>query len=351
MMFASDNWSGACPSVMAALTRHNDGYATAYGGDELTAAITREFCEIFERDVAVFFVATGTAANALALAHAARPGGAVLCHKGAHILVDECGAPEFHTQGKLIGLAGERGRISPAHLAAAFQHVPDNVVHHGRLDSLSLSQATEVGTLYRLDDITALSDLAKTRGLTVHMDGARFANALVALDVSPADMTWRAGIDCLSFGATKNGAYCAEAVVLFNPDKAAGFDYLRKRSGHLFSKSRFVAAQFEGYFSDNTWLANAAHANAMAQDLAATLTLHADCTLAWPCEANEVFVQLSHALHTHLQDHGVVYHPWATHMMEANEQPDAGTLIARFVTSYRTERDEIAALKAILASA
>ena len=289
MNFASDNWAGAAPAVMSALSRHNTGFEPAYGSDSLTSGISDRFNEIFEREVAVFFVATGSAANSLSLAAYAKPGGIVFCHKTAHIQVDECNCPEFMTGGaKLVGVAGPDGKMTPQGLSAAMSDYPDGVVHHGQVATVSITQATECGSVYSLDEIGAIREAARSRSIPLHMDGARFANALATLGCTPAEMTWKAGVDVLSFGATKNGCWCAEAVVFFDLEAARGFQYLRKRAGHLFSKSRFVAAQFEGYFQDDTWLANASHANGMATRLAEGIR-DAGGRTAWAVEANELF--------------------------------------------------------------
>ena len=224
MYFASDNWAGASEPIMNALMRYKDGYEPAYGDGPICESIEQRFQEIFETDCSVFVVGTGTAANALALSALTGPAGTVFCHKEAHIRVDECGAPEFLTSGaRMWGLEGRHGKLSREALQTGFQEVPHGVVHHGQPSAVSLTQATEVGTLYSVEEITQLSAQAKDNGLALHMDGARFANALVTLGVTPAEMTWKAGVDVLSFGATKNGAWCAEAVVFFNKGLCQGF--------------------------------------------------------------------------------------------------------------------------------
>src|SRR6185312_1799022 len=243
---------------------------------------------------AVFPVATGTAANALALAALTPPWGAIYCHEAAHIQSDECGAPEFFAAGaKLLPLAGEDAKLMPATVEAAL--LERGVVHHVQPSALSISQATEAGTLYRPAEIAALGALARRHGLALHMDGARFANAVAALGCAPADLTWRAGVDALSFGATKNGALAAEAVIFFDPAKAADLAYRRKRAGHLFSKMRFLSAQLDAYLADGLWLRNARHANAMAARLGQGLARLPGARLVHPVEANEVFVELAEA--------------------------------------------------------
>ena len=253
---------------------------------------SEDFAEIFQREVAVFLVPTGTAANALALAHLTPPWGAVLCHDEAHIATDECGAPEFFGGGiKLIGLAGEAGKIAPATLQRALDEGQWGGPHHVSPAVLSLSQATEAGTVYRADEIRQLADIAHAHGVAVHIDGARIANALARMNASPAQATWMAGVDVLSFGATKGGALAAEAVVFFDAARGANMAERRKRGGHLVSKHRFIAAQIEAYLAGDLWLKLARHANAMADRLAAGLAA-AGLHPVWPVEANEVFVAL-----------------------------------------------------------
>ena len=254
MFFASDNWAGAAPEIVEAVAREAARYGTAYGESEIDRAVERKFAEIFEREVAVFFVATGSAANALALASVNKPGGVIFCHSDSHIMVDECGGVEFLTGGaRLAGVEGHAGRLDPQRVAAAIARFEPGFVHSGQPMAVSITQMSEAGTVYGIDQIRAISAIARERGLPLHMDGARFANALSHLVVSPAEMTWKAGVDVLSFGGTKNGCIGAEALVIFDPAKAAEAPYLRKRAGQLFSKSRFIAAQFDAYFRDGLW--------------------------------------------------------------------------------------------------
>lgn len=341
MNFGSDNWAGAAPAVMSALSRHNDGYAPGYGSDPLTEAVSNTFNEIFEREVAVFYVATGTAANALALASYGKPGGAIFCHKDAHIQVDECNSPEFMTSGgKLIGMSGANGKITAAGLKEAMASVPGGVVHHGQVASVSISQATESGTVYTLDEIASLKDVAAGRSVPLHMDGARFANALVTLDCTPAEMTWKSGVDVLSFGATKNGCWCAEAVVFFDPDAAKGFEYFRKRGGHLFSKSRFVSAQFDGYFEDDNWLKTARHANEMADRLAKGIQRVGGRT-AWAVEANEVFPILKRSQFDGLVAAGAKIYEWPADDLGDNVAPQDDDVSFRMVCSFATMEQDV----------
>lgn len=307
---ASDNVAGAAPEILAAIASAAEGRARSYGGDEITARLQDRLSELFERRVAAFPVPTGTAANALALATFTPPWGAVLCHREAHVAVDECGAPEFYTHGaKLLPVDGAHGKLTPQTLAAA---VPEwrGDVHRSQPAMLSLSQATESGTVYSPAEVGALAEAARGHGLAVHMDGSRFANALAAQGCSPAELTWKAGVDVLSFGGTKNGCVMAEAVVFFDPDKAADFAFRRKRAGHLLSKMRFVSAQLEAYLADGLWLRLARNANARARQLAEGLQALPGVTLEHPVEANEVFVRLPAALAEGLKRQGVLAAHW-----------------------------------------
>jgi threonine aldolase len=341
MNVASDNAAGIAPEILSAIARANVGAALAYGHDDWTKRVERAFAELFEREVAVFLVATGTAANALALAHLAPPWGAVLCHAESHIAIDECGAPEFYAGGsKLIGLPGAAGKIAPATLQHALDSGQWGGPHHVTPYVLSLSQATEAGMIYRLDEIRALAEIAHARGLAVHIDGARLGNALARLNASPAQATWMAGVDALSFGATKGGALAAEAIVFFDPARGAAMQERRKRGGHLVSKHRFIAAQLEAYLADGLWLKLARHANAMADRLATGLAA-AGAAPIWPVEANEVFVALTAPADTKLKAAGASYYPWTTDALaDGTALPRDGTLV-RLVTSFATTAEEV----------
>jgi len=329
MEFASDNSCGLAPALRDALIRAEAGHAPSYGADPLSAALDAAFSALFETEARVFPVLTGTAANALALAHLLPPWGAVLCHEDAHIATDEAGAPEFFSAGaKLLPLAGAHARIDPASLAARL--AAPTSVHQVQPAALSLSQATEAGTLYRPADIAALAEPARAAGLKVHMDGARFANAVAGLGVAPADVSWRAGVDVLSFGATKNGALMAEAVVFFDPDLAAGFERRRKRAGQLLSKHRFLAAQLLAYLEDGLWLRLAGHANALARRLGEGLTA-LGFRPAHPVEANSVFVELPQPLTDALRRQGARFYDWSA----------LGPLGRRLVTSFATTEAEV----------
>ncbi len=309
MNFRSDNVTGIAPEIIAAIAAANTGDSPSYGADPITARVTRRFAEIFEHEVAAFPLATGTAANALALATMVPPWGAVYCHEESHVQTDECGAPEFYAGGaKLIGLPGADAKLGPAAVEARM--IEQGVVHHAQPAAISISQATEAGTLYTPAEVGVLGALARRYGLALHMDGARFANAVAALGCSPAEITWRAGVDVLSFGATKNGALAAEAVIFFDPEKAADFAFRQKRGGHLFSKMRFLSAQLDAYLADGLWLRNAMHANRVAARLAEDLAQIAGACLRYPTQANEVFVELPERAIRALAEAGFGFYRW-----------------------------------------
>jgi threonine aldolase len=337
MNFSSDNTAPVAPEILEGIVGANEGFAPGYGADPLTGAVERRFCEIFERDVAVFLVPTGTAANALALAHVTPPWGVVFCHAESHIATDECGAPEFFGAGlKLAGLPGFGAKIAPDTLAEALKGYGGHSPHQMVASALSITQASEAGTVYRADEIASLCAIAHERGLAVHMDGARFANALVRLEVTPAQMTWRSGIDVVSFGVTKLGAMAAEAVVFFDTARAAFFAERRKRAGHLLSKHRFIAAQFDAALAQDRWLKLARHANALADRLAQKLAA-VGLVPVWPVEANLVFVALPRALDARLKAAGARYYVRPSESLKV----DADHVLVRLVTSFATHEDEV----------
>lgn len=348
MFFASDNWAGAHPEVGRVLGEAANGFDSAYGSGTWDKRVTARFSEVFERDVAVFFVSTGTAANSLSLSSVSKPGGIVFCQPEAHIREDECGAPEFLSGGlRLHPVEGEGGKMNPALLREAIGLFPPGFVHGGRPAAVSLTQATEIGTVHSLAQIDAIAAIAQEFGLPVHMDGARFANALVTLDCTPAEMTWRRGVDLLSFGGTKNGCWCAEAVVLFDSSRAEEFAFHHKRAAQLFSKSRFVAAQFAAYFTDDLWLNSARHANAMAQKLGLMFDSSPAVRLAWKPDANEVFAILKTQTAERLKAEGAAFHDWrAPHWYREPIADDE--MLCRFVTSFATQEEDIAGLSALI---
>jgi threonine aldolase len=310
MNFSSDNVAGVSPEILAALAEANHGRAASYGADEITARLEKRIAEVFERQVWVMPLISGTAANALALASLVPAWGMVYCHEAAHVATHECGALEFYSGGARIkGLPGAHGRITAGQLADL---LPDGrgVVYATQPSAISLTQATEAGTAYTCEEIAAIAEVGRAHGLALHMDGARFANALVHLGVAPADMTWKAGVEALSFGATKNGAMGAEALIFFDERRAAECAFRRMRAGHLVSKMRFLSAQLEAYLTDDLWLRNARHANAMAQRLAARLTEVPGARLSHPVEANEVFAELPEAVIAGLEARGFQFYRW-----------------------------------------
>jgi threonine aldolase len=341
MNFASDNIVGASPQVMQALAEANAGAMAAYGADEITQRVKARFNEIFERDVSVFFVTTGTAANALALASAVPPYGLCICHREAHVIDDECGAPEFFMHGaKLIGLPGIGAKLGAEDVASYLRGLP-NSVKQMPPKALSISQVTECGTVYSLKEIASLSAVCREHGLALHMDGARFTNALVALGCTPAEMTWKQGVDILSFGGTKNGCLMAEAIVVFKPELAEAMEYRAKRAGQIVSKGRLISAQFEGYFADDHWYANARHANRLAKRLSEGLAQLPGIRMAWPTEANEVFAIIPAAVDKALKEAGVLYHPWTEASLPKSEQIGPGERLVRLVLSFASREGDI----------
>lgn len=341
MNFASDNAAGIAPAVFSALVRANDGFAPAYGDDDITKRVERIFSDLFEREVAVFLVPTGTAANALAIAHYAPPWGAVFCHAEAHVNVNECGAPEFFGGGlKLIGLPGVGCKLAAETLQDAISRHDWGGPHHVSPAVLSLTQATEGGTIYPTAELAQLADIAHRHGMAVHMDGARFANALVRLNASPADATWKAGVDVLSLGATKGGALAAEAVIFFDPSRADAMHERRKRGGHLISKHRFLAAQFDAFFAGDLWLDLARHANRMADRLAAGLT-DIGIPPVWPVEANLVFAAIPQAAHARLQAAGAHYYVVHSDSLPHDFVISDGAVLARLVCSFVTPAEDV----------
>ena len=340
MEFASDNWSGVAAPVAAALSAAAEGFCPAYGESESDRRLELRFNELFETRVHVFFVGTGTAANSLALSAVNRPGGFVMCHRDAHLIEDECGAPEFFTGGaRMCPIDGERGKIDPTSLRRELDRFDPEFVHHGQPMAVSITQATEVGTLYQADEIAAICELAHGRGLPVHMDGARFAAAIVGTGLSPAEMTWKQGLDVLSFGATKNGCWCAEAIVFFDGDRCRQLPYIRKRAAQLFSKTRFIATQFHAYLDDDLWLTLAKQACEMARRLAFRLDRLDGVRLAWPVEANEVFVTLPRTIAERWKQRGAKFYPWpCPHDFSL---PGTEQAVYRFVTSFSTSESHI----------
>ena len=328
-IFSSDNVTGACPEVMNAIVAANEGIVESYGNDKWSLNLQKKLSEIFETDVVVFPVVSGTAANALALSVLSPAFGKIFCNELSHINTDECGAPEFFSGGaKLVTMSSDDGKINAKDLSQNIRGT--GIVHLAQPAAVSITQACETGTVYQLEEIKSIAETAHEHGLKVHMDGARFANAIVSLDVSPAEMTWKSGIDVLSFGGTKNGCLTAEAVVFFKPELVGNFPYLHKRSGQLLSKMRFVSAQLEAYISNDVWLRNARNANNMAKLLSEGLAKFPDIKLAYTTQSNEVFVHLPSSTINLLNAKGY----------NVSEDELDGKSV-RFVTAWNTVSDDI----------
>jgi len=334
LRFLSDNTASACPEILAAMTAANRGRVPAYGEDQWTLRLDRCLSDFFGTEVRAFAVTTGTAANALSLATVSPPYGAIFAHEAAHIATDECGAPGFFCGGaQLVLLPGEHGRLAPERFRAALAAHPTHL-HSVQAAVLSVTQATELGTAYRRRELTQLTEAAHERGLRVHMDGARFANALAFLDCHPGDISWRAGIDVLSFGATKNGALAAEAVVFFERSLVQDFELHRKRAGHLLSKSRYTAVQLLTYIESGLWKKNAVRTNTLAQRIGRA----AGEALLHPVEANEVFLRLGAERRQRLREGGFEFYDWGAESCGE----------ARLVVSWDQPEEDVQALCAAL---
>jgi threonine aldolase len=328
--FSSDHVAPACDAILAAVNQANQGFVTSYGGDDLTAKLQSIASDLFEKQVAIFPVISGTAANALALSQIVPPYGAIYCYEAAHIVTDEAGAPAFFSGGaQLIGFPAADGKIRPEQLTKAVAYAEDLGIHHVKPGAVTLTQATEWGTVYGLQEIAAISEAARQHELPVHMDGARFANALAHLGCTPAEATWKCGVDVLSLGATKNGALGADAVVFFDSGMARDFERRRKRAGHLMSKLRFVSAQLIAYLKNGLWLENARHANAMARRMAEGLKKIPNAKLLHPVEANELFVVLPEETVAKLEMQGFYFYRWPLHAAESG-------VTIRLVTCFAT---------------
>lgn len=327
----SDNEVGAHPLIIEAVSRaFSAGPVFSYGADEWTQRVERRLREIFEKpDLVAYPVSVGTAANVLALACCTPPWGSIYCHPVAHIAAEETNAAEFYTGARLVRIDGAAGKIDPRKLADALAQPVYGVVHFSQPSAVSITQATEFGTVYAPEEIAAIATSTHRHGLKLHMDGARFANALSFVGCSPAELTWKAGVDVLSLGATKNGAMAAEVVIFFDAGAAREFEYRRKRGGHLVSKMRLLSSQLDAYFTDGLWLANARHSNAMARRLVAGLTTLKGVQMMYRVDANEIFVVLPAHVHDALQAAGAQYHPWPS------DRP--GERAFRLVTAFDTD--------------
>lgn len=336
MNFRSDNTAPAAAEIIAALSTVNEGAAAPYGEDHWSNRLDEAFSALFEREVRVFTVASGTAANAISVASLTPPWGAVLCHREAHIERDECGAAEFHSGGaKLVLMDGPAAKVTPEALEEGVTRFARDI-HSVAISALSISQTTERGAVYRPEEVAALSAIAKRAGLGLHMDGARFGNAVATLGCKPADVTWRAGVDLLSFGATKNGALAAEAIVCFDRGRAEEIARRRKRSGHLFSKGRYVAAQLLAYVEGGLWLRLAERSNQLAKRLGEGAGAH----LSVPVASNQVFIKPGVAALTKLRAAGADFLDWGA----------AGSGEARLVVSWNQSEADVEAMRGLLAS-
>lgn len=339
MNLASDNCGPAHPAVLRALSQANDGYQPSYGEDSLMQSLRQQIRDLFEApEAAVYLVATGTAANALALSTLMQPWQTVFCTPLAHIHTDECQAPEFFSGGGKLSLVGEADKMTPEALQSAISSWVLGDVHVSQRGPLALTQATEYGHVYTPDEIKALTAIAKGHDLPVYMDGARFANALVSLGCTPAEMTWRAGVDAFSLGGTKNGCLGVEAVVFFDPRHAWEFELRRKRGAHLFSKHRYLSAQMQAYLADDLWLTSARAANAAAARLADGLRSISDCQIVNDPQANIIFATLPRATHQRLHAAGAVY---GLYEGPLDSGPDDEALLMRLVCDWSITNDQI----------
>ncbi len=339
MYFASDNSGPVHPQIMTALTQANQGFQMGYGADDLMDQVRDRLRTLFEApQAAIYLVPTGTAANALALATMSQPWQTVFCSPTAHIHEDECNAPEFYSGGAKLTLAGNNDKVTPEALQNAILAEENRGVHGPQRGPVSITQVTERGQVYSLDELGALCATAQEYGLKCHLDGARFANALVALECTPAEMTWKAGIDAVSFGGTKNGCMGVEAVIFFDPAYAWEFELRRKRGAHLFSKHRYLSAQMHGYLQNDLWLDNAKKANDNSKRLLAGLSGIAGFSLEYPAQANILFANMPRHIHQRLHENGAIYHLIKGELDGAD--PDA-PLLARLVCDWSITHAQI----------
>lgn len=341
MWFTSDNAGPVAPEAMAAMAKANEIYSQSYGADPIMDSVRDKIRDIFEAPAAaVYLVATGTVANSLALATLGQPWETIYCHRHAHISEDECGAPEFYTGGaKLNLLDGKDAKIDPEGFKAAVAATGQVGVHNVQKGPLSITTATENGAVYTVAEIETLCNIAKINDIPVHLDGARFANALVSLGCTPAEMTWKAGVDVVCFGGTKNGLMGVEAVIFFNPKHAWEFELRRKRGGHLVSKHRYLSAQMDAYLTDGLWLKLATQANAMAARLSKGIMSLPGATLLHPTDANIVFAGWARSGHRAAQDAGAHYYFWP--FEQSLDGPDGEILTARMVCNWATTAQDI----------
>lgn len=347
MIFASDNTGPAHPKVMEAVMRANEGYAMPYGNDPIMPDVTVKLRNLFEApEASVHLVSTGTAANSLALACLANPWDAIFCHRVAHVEMDECGAPEFYSNGaKLTLVDGHDAKMTPEGLRAAILQTGDKGVHGVQRGPVTITNITELGTAYSLAEIKALTDVAKEFGLKTHLDGARFANACAALGCTPAEMTWKAGIDAVSFGGTKNGCMAVEAVIFFDPAQSWEMELRRKRGAHLWSKHKYMSAQMDAYVTDGLWLELAQDANAHCATLAEAIRALPGAKLAHEPAGNMIFAELPRAAHRRAMEAGAQYYlfPFSATL----EGPDDELILCRLVTDWSCSTDSVDQITAL----
>lgn len=332
MHFKSDNTSIVSPNIMDAIISVNNEIHDSYGNDKYSKELKEKFSEIFEKEVTVYLTSTGTAANSLALTPLVSAYEFIACHEKAHINTNECGAPGFFTGGSILTIEGLNGKIFPDKLLDKIQCSGLLIPHMQKLGCISITQATECGTVYSLEELRTLGDIANEHQLPIHMDGARFANSIVKLKCTPADITWKSGIDVISFSGTKNGCLNAEAIIFFNQNYTKDFDYIHKMAGQLMSKTRFFAVQFLAYFKDELWLHNARHANLMAQSLEGIFKKH-QIEIKYPVDTNQLFVLLDKKLANFLLERNCHFYSWSPSFDSEG--------LYRFVTSFSTKEEQI----------
>ena len=342
MQFGSDNQTGASQKVLETLANANDGHTHGYGDDQWTQAASDKINQVFETEASIYFVATGTAANSLALASLVNPWETILCHHQAHVFIDESTAPEFFSGGaRQIPVTQKSGKLHTSHLENYFSQAGSDTPHNVIPKALSIAQANESGLVYSVDELTALSKVAHQHQIKLHVDGARFANAVAATKATPAELSWKAGVDVLCLGATKCGCLAAEAVIFFDQALAKDFEHRRKRSGHLLSKGRLFAAQFLGWLEDDHWLELARHANQHASELSQQLEQLENVRLAWPTQANEVLAIMPTTMVNTLQQAGAEFYPWYEQSLPPREQLNQDETLIRLVTSFKSNMDEV----------
>ncbi len=342
MQFGSDNQTGCAQQVLDAIVAANGGHTHGYGHDEWTSRAVNALRDVFETDLDAFFVATGTAANCLALSNLVQPWQVILTHVQSHVATDESTAPEFFSGGARVqGLGFGQGKLTADLLQDHLARMGKEFPHNAQPGALSITQATECGLVYSPVEIAQLAQLAHGHSMHVHMDGARFSSALAAQGCSPADLTWRAGVDVMTLGASKNGCLAAEAILVFRKELVPGMEQRRKRSGHLLSKGRFLGSQILAWLDKGLWLDLARHANQQAAELARQLVTVPSMSLAWPVQANEVFVVMPRATYAHLQRQGAECYEWYPDALPMGQTLKPDETFVRFVCSFATTEDHM----------